>query len=81
MKMKRTRYRDEGMNAAIKAAGSLAKLGAPFNLTAQAISLWERVPAERVPAVSKITGLPNHVLRPDLYPPPEQQQASASAAA
>ena len=38
----------------------------------QAIQAWlkkNRVPAERVLAVEKATGVPRHQLRPDLYPP------------
>jgi hypothetical protein len=29
---------------------------------------WKRVPAKRVLAISRITGLSPHELRPDLYP-------------
>jgi DNA-binding transcriptional regulator YdaS (Cro superfamily) len=33
------------------------------------------VPAERAIDVESITGVPRHELRPDIYPPPEQQAA------
>lgn len=41
-----------------------------------------RVPAERVRALSDVTGLPPHALRPDLFPTPDasaetQQEGSA----
>lgn len=39
-------------------------------ISPQAISQWRRVPAGRVLAVEKATGVPRHDLRPDLYPPP-----------
>jgi hypothetical protein len=70
MKLNRPRERDPGMTAAIRAAGSMAKLGEalPDKLTAQAVSLWEKVPAERLLQISEITGLPYEVLRPDLFP-------------
>jgi DNA-binding transcriptional regulator YdaS (Cro superfamily) len=41
-----------------------------------AIYQWDRVPAEHVHAVEKITGIPRHKLRPDLYPAEREQVAS-----
>lgn len=38
------------------------------DLTPQAISQWRQVPAERVIAVEKVTGVSRSKLRPDLYP-------------
>lgn len=62
------RDRDPGMTAAIRAAGSMAKLGAALGVTAQAVSLWSQVPAERLMKISEVTGVPPNVLRPDMYP-------------
>lgn len=40
-----------------------------FGLTYQAIYRWrKRVPAERVLQMEAVTGIPRHVIRPDLYP-------------
>lgn len=39
-------------------------------ITPQAVSQWTRVPAERVLEVERVTGVPRHELRPDLYPEP-----------
>lgn len=39
-----------------------------LGITAGAVSQWDRVPAVRVIEVEKITGIPRHVLRPDIYP-------------
>lgn len=36
--------------------------------TSQAIGQWTQVPAERVIAVEKATGVPREKLRPDIYP-------------
>lgn len=43
------------------------------------ISKWEnkRVPAERVLDVSRVTGIPPHRIRPDIYPEPSKARASA----
>lgn len=37
-------------------------------ITPQAVSQWKQVPAERVLDVERVTGVPRHRLRPDLYP-------------
>lgn len=62
-----------GMFEALKEA--LAKVGGPSGLsralgtiTPQAISQWQKVPAERVLDVERVTGVTRHRLRPDIYP-------------
>lgn len=52
-----------------KAGGPTGLAAAMTNpITPQAISQWKRVPAERVLDVERISGVPRHELRPDLYP-------------
>lgn len=46
---------------------SPSALAPKIGLTPQAVSLWRRVPAERVVAVEAATGIPRERLRPDLY--------------
>ena len=62
--------RDTALEAAITAAGGTAALARTINVTPQAISQWDRVPAERVIAVEAATGgaVSRQDLRPDLYP-------------
>ena len=36
-------------------------------ITPQAISQWNRIPAERALDIEKLTGIPRHQLRPDLW--------------
>jgi len=55
--------------------GRLSKLATALGITPGAISQWDRVPAERVLDVERITGIPRHALRPDLYPAPEASAA------
>ena len=51
-------------------AARLTEAGQP--ITPQALWFWEKqIPAERVAVVSKVTGIPKHELRPDLWDPPE----------
>jgi hypothetical protein len=52
--------------------GLLRRIAEQCGITRQAVSGWKRVPAERVRDVSKITGIPRSVLRPDVYPPHEE---------
>ena len=67
------------ITAAIKKMGKLANLAEAIGVTPQAVRKWKKenkLPAERVLSVEKITGVPRHELRPDLYPPEEYKQAS-----
>jgi DNA-binding transcriptional regulator YdaS (Cro superfamily) len=56
-----------GMDAVKGEITSMAELARGLGLTRGAVAQWDRVPAERVPAVSRLTGLPGHIIRPDLY--------------
>lgn len=47
--------------------GNLTFLANSLGITPSAIAQWRQVPAERVPDISKLTGIPRHDLRPDLY--------------
>jgi pyruvate,orthophosphate dikinase len=62
--------RDDALEQAILEAGGVAALARAINVTSQAISQWERVPAERAIAVETATGgkITRHQLRPDIYP-------------
>jgi len=62
--------RDAALDRAITEAGGTAALARTINVTPQAVSQWDRVPAERALAVEQATGgkVTRHELRPDLYP-------------
>lgn len=63
-----------GMDA-VRDRMSLARLARELNITRGAVAQWERVPAERLGDVARVTGIPMEVLRPDIFGP-----SSASAA-
>lgn len=51
--------------------GRKTHLAAELNISPAAVSQWAQVPSRRVIDVEKVTGIPRHVLRPDLYPQSE----------
>lgn len=63
----RLRPRDAGLIKALAAVGSISELARRIDLTRQAVSNWERIPAELVPRVEKATGVDRTELRPDLW--------------
>lgn len=64
-----------GMDA-IKEKMPLARLARALDITRGAVAQWEKVPAERVVEVETATGIPRHVLRPDLHelPAPKKRR-------
>jgi len=60
----------EALARAIAAVGTAAEFSRRMGITEQAISQWEIVPILRVLTVERITSIPRHELRPDVYPPP-----------
>lgn len=56
------------LDKAKKAAGSAKELARRLGVSPQALSQWKRVPADRVLAVERVTGVNRTDLRPDLYP-------------
>lgn len=60
---------------------TLDQLAAEFGVNKTTVLRWEegQVPAERVLAVSALTGIPPHTLRPDIYPVPPRYKAEARA--
>ena len=57
----------KGLRLAIEAAGSTRKLGKKLGISGQSVHEWKQVPADRIIAVEKVTGVPRERLRPDLY--------------
>jgi TorA maturation chaperone TorD len=59
--------RDQGLDEAIRAAGSVTELARRIGISQPSVSNWERIPAERVLSVEAATGVARSVLRPDLF--------------
>ncbi|MFC4699360.1 transcriptional regulator [Glaciecola siphonariae] len=64
---------------AIIQAGGQTSLGRKIGKSQGQISIWlnrdKKLPAEFVIAVEKVSGVPRHELRPDIYPPDEYKKA------
>jgi DNA-binding transcriptional regulator YdaS (Cro superfamily) len=69
----------EAVERARAAVGGGAALARELNLKRQAVYQWDKVPPLRVLEVERATGIPRHVLRPDLYPPPAPPEQVVSA--
>ena len=68
-----------GLEQAIAAVGSNVALARGLGVVPSAITNWKRnggVPPKWVPYVSKLSKVPPHVLRPDLFDSPAQTEAA-----
>lgn len=63
------RERDPIISKVLASAGTQQELAQRIGVTPSALSQWDRVPHLRVLTVERVTGIPRHELRPDLYPP------------
>lgn len=52
----------------VKKAGGCTVVGRALGLTKQAVSQWQRVPAEHVWKVSQMSGIPAWKIRRDVFP-------------
>lgn len=64
-------HREAGLVEAIRATGGVSALARRLGIAQPTVSLWHRIPAERVLSVEAVTGLSRAILRPDLYPSTE----------
>lgn len=62
--------RDAGLWAAIAAAGTVTELSERIGCSKHAVCQWERVPPAWVRKVVSATGVPDYILRPDMYERP-----------
>jgi DNA-binding transcriptional regulator YdaS (Cro superfamily) len=59
--------KSQGLNVAIETVGGVRELARLLGITHQAIQQWDRVPAERMLEIERVTGICRERLRPDLY--------------
>lgn len=69
---------DPGLQAAKLAAGSAKSLAQLLEISAAAVCRWKgQIPLKRVVQIEKATGVPRHVLRPDLFNAPAKRARTA----
>lgn len=59
----------------VRAAGGPKKLGALLGIDHSTISGWKRIPAHHATRIAEISGVPAHVMRPDVFPAAPPQPA------
>jgi DNA-binding transcriptional regulator YdaS (Cro superfamily) len=69
--------RDPVIDEAISLAGGPESLTRTLGIKVPAIYSWKKVPARRVLAIERATGIPRTRLRPDLYPPEEKPHSGS----
>ena len=57
-----------GLELALARTNGAYGLAKAISVSYQAVQKWRKVPAERVHDVERASGVPRHLLRPDLYP-------------
>tara|TARA_R110002049_G_scaffold255016_2_gene430517 strand:- start:635 stop:859 length:225 start_codon:yes stop_codon:yes gene_type:complete len=69
-----------GVTAALNAVkGNRSELARRLNISAQSVQLWvakDEIPLKRVIEVEKVTGVPRHILAPDMYSDSESKVAA-----
>lgn len=61
-----------GVDAVRQVVPSVAELARGLGITRGAVAQWRQIPANRVGQVSKLTGIPPCILRPDIFPKVEE---------
>ncbi len=69
--------RDPLIDKAADLMGGWDVLATRLGLTRQALQQWREIPPRRVKAIERITGIPRHELRPDLWDRPDDEAASS----
>jgi DNA-binding transcriptional regulator YdaS (Cro superfamily) len=67
-----------GMDLIRSRRGLSAQIARELGVNSGAVAQWDRIPAERVVDIERITGIPRHMLRPDLHLDPDNLTPEAA---
>jgi DNA-binding transcriptional regulator YdaS (Cro superfamily) len=54
--------------------GTIARIAKEAGIRASAVSMWTRIPVNRLAAVERVTGISRNRLRPDIFAYEEQEE-------
>ncbi|MEW9274893.1 YdaS family helix-turn-helix protein [Gluconobacter oxydans] len=60
----------------IRAAGGPQRVGGEIGRSHSAVCRWRQVPAVHVCKLSKMSGIAPHLIRPDVFPAPDEEYAA-----
>lgn len=64
----------EPVKIAVEKAGNVARLARELGVPRPNLYTWRRVPAHHVHILALITSIPPHLIRPDIFPEPEEYE-------
>ena len=65
--MRKRKIKDEGLQLAIKTAGSQYKLAKMLKINLAGLTRWKRIPPGRIIQIEQLLKVDRSKLRPDLY--------------
>lgn len=68
----------EGMRLIRAERGMMAKIARELGITRAAVGKWDCVPGDELVEIERITGIPRHKLRPDLFGPYVRRSSKAT---
>ena len=69
---------DDALYRAICVVGGPSHLARIIGVKSPSIYSWRRAPAKHAAAIERASGVPRHVLRPDLWDPPPSRRRRAT---
>jgi len=54
--------------------GVITRIAKEAGISRGAVSMWKRIPVNRLAAVERVTGIPRNRLRPDIFAYEEQEE-------
>jgi DNA-binding transcriptional regulator YdaS (Cro superfamily) len=63
----------EAVKRAVEAAGGARRVAEECEITPEAVYMWKQCPSDRIGVIERLSGVPRHELRPDIFDPPEKK--------